>query len=279
MLVGAMNHPARDVLGELAWIANLGFDFVDLTLEPPAAAPWRIDPAAIRSALQKHRLHVVGHTAYYLSIGSPFESIRKAAVSELRSAIQAFAALGAKWMNIHPDGHSPFHPVDFAISQNLASLRELLPVAEEQGLGLMIENVPGKFNSAAQLGAILKELPEVGLHLDIGHCNLMVQHNTAAEIINEFHHRIRHVHIHDNRGGSADLHLALGSGTLDYQKYVRLLKQTGYEGTITLEVFTGRDEDLTASRDILRELWAETEEPPTGHQRFGIEQHRPAVQP
>jgi hypothetical protein len=36
----------------------------------------------------------------------------------------------------------------------------------------MLENLPGDFNTAAQMGELLDPLPELGLHLDIGHANL-----------------------------------------------------------------------------------------------------------
>ena len=54
MQIGAMNHPARDVVAEIDWIGDQGFDFVDLTLEPPAGEPGRIDVDAIRAALDRH---------------------------------------------------------------------------------------------------------------------------------------------------------------------------------------------------------------------------------
>jgi hypothetical protein len=50
MKIGAMNHPARNPLEEIDWFGRHGFDFVDFTLEPPAADPDQIDPAAIRAA-------------------------------------------------------------------------------------------------------------------------------------------------------------------------------------------------------------------------------------
>ena len=89
MLIGTMNHPARDVFAELAWMADLGMDFIDLTLEPPEAASWRIDPEAIRAALERYRMKVVGHTAFYLPLGSAIEDIRQAAVAELRRCLKA----------------------------------------------------------------------------------------------------------------------------------------------------------------------------------------------
>ena len=44
MKIGAMNHPARNPLEEIDWFGRHGFDFVDFTLEPPAADPDQIDP-------------------------------------------------------------------------------------------------------------------------------------------------------------------------------------------------------------------------------------------
>src|SRR5207248_4992164 len=121
--------------------------------------------------------------------------------------------------------------------------------------GLMIENLPGDFNSAPQLGELLEPVPEVGLHLDIGHANLQVPHNTTEEILAVYGSRLRHVHLHDNKGGHADLHMPLGSGTVDTTRAVRALQRCGYDGTITLEVFTPDRSYLAHSRDLLRRIW------------------------
>src|SRR5262245_61389483 len=255
MLIGAMNHPARDVLTEIQWIAELGFDFLDLTLEPPLAVPRRMDLRAVRKALEQTSLAIVGHTAYYLPLCSPFESVRRAAVDELKECLAAFAELGVKWMNLHPDYQAPMHDRAFVIERNVQSLRELLGAAREVGVGLMIENLPGSFNSAAQLGQLLEPLPDLGLHLDIGHANLLVDVNTSAEILKAYGRRLRHVHLHDNKGGSADLHLPLGTGTVQLDYYLRLLQSAGYDGTITLEVFSPDRRYLEYSRELLRRVW------------------------
>lgn len=236
-------------------MADLQLDFIDLTMEPPAAASWRINPEAIREELRRTGLKIVGHTAYYLPLCSPFENVRCAAVAELRICLEKFAQMGVKWMNLHPDRHAPMHDRRFIIERNLETLHDLLPTARQCGVGLMIENLPGDFNSAAQLGELLDPIPELGLHLDIGHSNLMGPHNTAAEIVGKYGKRLKHVHLHDNKGGSADLHLPLGTGTLDVTSELRMLKQSGYDGTITLEVFSPDRHYLTYSRDVLRSIW------------------------
>ena len=255
MLIGAMNHPARDVIGEIQWMSALGLDFLDLTLEPPAAASWCVDVREIRRALDDRGMSVVGHTAYYLPLASSFESIRRATVEELKRCLEQFSKVGARWMNLHPHPHAPMHDRPFVIRQNLQSIRDLLPTAGDCGVGLMIENLPGEFNTVLQLSQLLDPLPELGLHLDIGHANLLVSRNTTDEILRAYGSRLRHVHLHDNKAGSQDLHLPLGAGTLDVHHSIAQLRDTGYDATITLEVFSEDKHFLSYSRDILRKIW------------------------
>lgn len=257
MQIGAMNHPARDVLQEIEWIAGLDLQFIDLTLEPPKAASWKIDRDAIRRALELHGLGVVGHTAFYLPIASGIEEIRRAALTELKRCVEAFAAIGARWMNLHPDHHAPMHDRGFFIRKNVETIAELLPYAAERGVGLMVENLPGDFNSARDLGELLDPLPELGLHLDVGHANLLVAQSTVEELLAAYGSRLRHVHLHDNKGGTADLHLPLGTGSVDLRSAVRHLQRIGYDGTITLEVFTPDPHHLAYSRELLQRVWAE----------------------
>ena len=255
MLIGAMNHPAHSVVEEIEWMAALGLDFIDLTLEPPAAASWLVDPTAIRNALDRTGMKVVGHTAFYLPMGSAFEEVRRACVLELRRCLEVFSAIGAKWMNIHPDRQAPMHDRAFFIRRNIETLTELLPDSRRYGVGMMIENLPGDYNNAPQLGELLDPIPELGLHLDIGHANLLVAYNTTEEILAAYGSRLRHVHLHDNKGGHADLHLPLGAGTVDVARAIRSLQSCGYNGTITLEVFTPDRHYLEYSRDRLRVIW------------------------
>ena len=257
MQIGAMNHPARDPLEEIGWMAEMGLEFIDLTLEPPAVAPWRVDFAAIRRALEAASLDVVGHTAYYLPIGHPFEEVRRAATAALASCQEAFAAVGARWMNVHPDGHAPMHDRAFVVAQNLKSLSALVEAGRKTGVGVMVENVPAGFNTPEQLGELLDALPDLGLHLDIAHANLRVEVNTTEAILARYADRLQHVHLHDNNG-QADQHLPLGAGTIDVPRMVRALRNSRYDGTITLEVFSRDRRHLEYSRDVLRRLWDES---------------------
>jgi sugar phosphate isomerase/epimerase len=219
------------------------------------ASPRQVRPQELKKIIGDAGLGVVGHTAYYLPLGNPFNSLRQAAVAELRRCVEVFAEVGVRWMNVHPDAYAPMHDRIFSIERNVESLRELLAFGRQLGVGIMIENLPGQFNTAEQLADLLAPLPQLGLHLDIGHANLDVERNTTPSILAAHGARVRHVHLHDNKGGRADLHLPLGAGTLDLPARIRELKGSGYDGTITLEVFSPDDHYLSYSRDVLRRLW------------------------
>lgn len=258
MMIGAMNHPARDVLSELAWMAEMKLGHLDLTIEPPAAGPDQIDVKALRKALDGYGMHLVGHTAFYAPIGSGVERLRQAAVHELVHALEVFAELGAKWVNIHPDSNTHFADRAANVERNLQSLGELVGAGKKLGIGVMAENVPGSYNNAQQMAEILDPIPELGMLLDIGHTSLRQpdkHHPYAVEVIERLGPRIKHVHLHDNYAGADDLHLPVGTGQVPFKAALTALKRSGYDGTITLEVFSPDKRYFALSRDIVRETW------------------------
>jgi sugar phosphate isomerase/epimerase len=258
VIIGAMNHPMRDVVAEIRRFRELGFDFLDLTLEPERARPGVINPSAVDAALRETGLLVVGHTAYYLPIGSPFDRLQQAAIDEFADCFDLFARLDVKLVNLHPDPRVPsLFPRDWTVQRNVESLRKLVVLADERGLRLMLENIPGQFNGVETLKTVFDSVPELGWHLDVGHANLGPGANSTAGLLEAFNARLRHVHFSDNKGGDSDLHLPLGAGTIDWRWAIRQLKRFHYDGTITLEVFSPDVDYLVASRRKLRAMWDE----------------------
>jgi sugar phosphate isomerase/epimerase len=256
VIIGAMNHPMRSVVSEIRRFRELGFNFIDLTLEPEMARPDGLDPVEIAAALRETGLGVVGHTAWYLPIASPFDRVRESAIEEMVVCFDLFARLAVKLVNVHPDPRVPsLFPRSWIVQRNVDALGRLAGLAQERGLRLMLENLPGLFNAVDPLQAMLEALPLVGWHLDVGHANLGTGANTSGVLLDALKSRLCHVHFSDNKGGDADLHLPLGAGTIDWQWAVDLLKRHGYDRTITLEVFSPDVEYLTASRRKLRGLW------------------------
>ncbi len=255
MKLGRMNHPARPVLDEIREIAAAGLEFVDLTLEPPLA--WPIDAAALANEIRHLGLAVVGHTSPHLPIASPFDGLREQAREVLRRCFDVFAEVGASAVNVHPERLPAVVPAAEAIRRNAEAVATLADDAAAAGLRLMIENMGRTFNTPAELQPLFDAAPAALLHLDVGHANMgrsLGQPNAVAELVDAFGDRLGHVHVHDNLGAD-DLHLPLGAGTVDWPDVARRLRAAGYDGTVTIEIFSSERVHFESSVRLWRTWW------------------------
>jgi len=258
MRFGGMNNPMIDIIEEIDVMAELGFDFLDLTLEPEETYSATVDVPKIVKALAECNMGLVGHTAWYLPVASPFPELREVAIRELERCMRVFRDLGTDRMNVHPFTRVPLHDEDWVIGQNIDALARLADFGREIGIKIMLENMP-HFSRVAQIKPILEAVPDAGLLLDVGHANLDTPYNYSEELLAHFGERLEHVHVSDNRGSHDDMHLPLGVGNINWLRVVRALKNVGYDGTITIEVFGDDDDYLVMSRDKLQYLWENTE--------------------
>lgn len=115
-------------------------------------------------------------------------------------------------------------------------LKRLIERARDSKITICIENLS---ESALHLRPVFKILSLLDLTLDLGHAQLLSTHNRACEIMDSYPERIRHIHLHDNRGGgspSDDLHLPVGDGIIDFEEIFKKIKAIDYCRTITLEL-------------------------------------------
>ena len=253
-----MNFPGRSVLKEIHRIADEGFDFVDLTLEPPAA--WLPDGKQAGSLMSDLGLTAVGHTAYYLPLASPWPELRDKASDLFKRSLDTFADAGVTLVNVHPDQRIPLTSVDQVRKRNAEAIAALAEDAEQRGIRLMVENLDRLFSRPEDFHEIFAAAPSAGFHLDIGHANLRLglgEVNRTKALLEAHGDRLAHVHVSDNRGGAEDLHLPLGAGMIDWSQSIALLKGAGYDGTVTLEVFSREREHLRVSRRLWLKWWSE----------------------
>lgn len=261
MKIGAMNHPARDPLAEIRWIGEQGFDFVDFTLEPPAADPEVLDLQKIAAALAQHELGVVAHTAWFIPVSSPLAGIRKATLPELRRCLVAAHSIGASVMNVHYRSLPGAFTAEQAIAWHVETLGTLCDEAAGAGITIVLEHVPeGGPRQLENIMEIMRRIPRLRFHLDSGHAKLEGAHDRFSEYLERLGDKLLHVHLSEN-DGTADQHLPLGAvvrNPTDWPEHIRRLKGAGYDGTITLEVFSPCREYLLLSRDLLRRWWEES---------------------
>jgi sugar phosphate isomerase/epimerase len=257
MKIGAMNHPARDPLREIEWFGQNGFDFVDLTLEPPSADPADLNIQAVRAVLDGYGLDLVAHAAYFIPISSPFAGLRQAALQECRRTLEAAARLGARMLTIHYRPIPPLFPPERSPEWHLEVLDPVCSRAAELGVTALLENAPGHPGQIEHIARILDTLPGLGFHLDSGHTHVEGGVDMFDKYLDRFSSRLMHVHLSEN-DGSRDQHLPLGAipkAEIDWAARIARLKASGYDGTISLEVFAAERVYLLQSRDLLRGWW------------------------
>lgn len=253
MRLGTMNDPRLDACAELRWAAEHGFDFLDLTVEGPVAHLENLDIRELRAIVAATGIGIVGHTAPYLPFSSPIARLRRAAVESTVDTFECFATLGATWVNVHIGFTPKLFSRDRWLGWNAESFAELAARAEPYGLRVMIEHPPRPSVSASDITTILDADPRLGFHLDVGHAH--VGGDRIEGLIKALGQRLAHVHLSDNKGGHDD-HLALGDGFIDWPRALGLLRQAGYDGTLTLEVQSPDRDYVLLSAQKVRQWWA-----------------------
>lgn len=254
MIIGAMNSPKADLVSEIELFGEMGFDFVEITLESPGATPDKVQQnrKRIQDALHSYNFGVLSHYPWYFSVAHPYDSIQKAINAEFVRAFETAVSLGAKIATIHTEfmpGGIQERPVHTA--RTVETLKLLHKEAANRGLDLLIENFSASSFSIKDFKFLFAEV-DMGMTLDIGHASTS-DGEGAENFVKEFRKRIRHVHLHDNNKVQ-DQHLPLGAGKIDIARAVKEVKSF-YDGTITLEIHSQDREYLKIGREKLEIMW------------------------
>ncbi|MFZ0612139.1 MAG: sugar phosphate isomerase/epimerase [Desulfobacterales bacterium] len=262
MLYGVMNFPVIPVLDELESLAALDFDFLELAMDSPAAHYTTVgdQKSGLLAALKRHEMQLVCHLPTFVLLADLTDSIRHASLTEVLKSLETVAALGVKKAVCHPAFISGMgaYAIEAARRHAWASLTAIVSKAAELGVTLCLENMfPRSLFGVevAEFREIFNRFPNLMLTLDTGHANIgSPRGKRILKFIDAFADRIGHIHVSDNFG-KQDNHLPIGSGTIAFPKIVSALKKTGYDDTVTFEVFTPDREYLRLSRQKFDRLW------------------------
>lgn len=118
------------------------------------------------------------------------------------------------------------------------SVRRIDAYARDRGLEACVENVMSDFLDVRDFPDLFEQT-DASVCLDTGHAYVTGLDATAqAERICEWGDRISHVHLNDLRYDTADEHLPVGFGTLDFGAIATSMDRTGWTGTCTHEVLS-----------------------------------------
>ena len=179
MQYGAMNFPIKPVIDELADIAALDFDYLELTMDPPQAhySDIRQQMDAIISTLNAHSLGIICHLPTFVSIADLTDSLREASLQEMLHSLEVASELGCRKVVLHP-GHISglgIYVKEDALARANESLASIIDRAQALGLCVCLENMFPRcraYVQPADFVEILQQFPDLKLTLDTGHANI-----------------------------------------------------------------------------------------------------------
>ena len=200
------------------------------------------------------------------SLGAADEAERNRAVAFTRAYIRVASWICARTILVVPgstavawDPSRPVVPYGRCWEQSVKSIRELLPLAEELGVTLALENVWMRFLiSPMEWKLFLDQFDSdrIGMYLDVGNCQLYVPARDYVEVLGT---RIKAVHIKnwngtDCGGGLHGFGDSLLEGDVDYRATFSALDRIGYDATFTAEMIPfSRLPDLVLPDPVLAE--------------------------
>jgi sugar phosphate isomerase/epimerase len=250
------------VCGHVAELGYTGLEVAPFTLAPLITDVTAEKRAELRRTAEAAGVTLIGlhwllakTTGFQLT--SPDAAVRKATGDYLAELVRCAADLGGDILVLGsplqrkiPDGFTRQQATDFALD----SLSHCLPALTDTGVKLCLEPLTPKetdfMNTAAEAVELIGRLahPNVKLHLDVK--AMTAEPQSAPDTIRGFAAHTYHFHANDpNLRGP-------GFGDADFRPIFAALKETGYSGWVSVEVFDYTPDPDTIARESIRYMRA-----------------------
>lgn len=231
--------------------ARLGFDAVELF----TASADAVNPDKLQQLCETNKIEIAavgtgaGKVLHGLTLTSPNKDVREKAVAFISEMITFGAGFGAPAIIGSMQGNAePGTERPQAVAWLAEGLNELGPQAQEQGVSLIYEPLnryeTNMFNQLGMGADFLETLDSrnVMLLADLFHMN--IEEESIANAIRANAARIGHLHFADSN------RRPVGMGHTDMTDIARALKDVGYTGYASAEVFPWPDPDTAAEQTM-----------------------------
>jgi sugar phosphate isomerase/epimerase len=190
---------------------------------------------------------------WYPSFIEPNPVYRRVRIDHTRRALSLCAELGAPHITTEPGGPiAPGQSRQDAIDLFVEVLKPLAEHAHDLGVLLLIEPEPDLLlETTEQYLEVAERLnaPSIGLNFDVGHA-FCVKEDLPRAIAKLATH-IRHYHVEDIAASRVHHHLVPGTGAIDFVEVIQAIRQTGYDGWVTVELYPFIEDPDAAARSAL----------------------------
>jgi sugar phosphate isomerase/epimerase len=235
--------------------------WLEFSCQNPVNFPQTFDRGRVRrvrSLIERSEIRCGLHSASFVNTAEIMPTVRSAAAVHLREYVDLTAALGAEYLVVHCGFHFSAY-LDRVRAALYETMARTVEYGERRRVLLVIENMnrlPGD-SEFQYLGVTVEEYqdlfrrirsPYLGLALDVAHCELLP--GGTVPFVRALAERIRSVQISDNRG-RVDEHLAIGEGTIRFERVLGALSGIDFAGPLIVELV-----DVTKKLRSLRRLRA-----------------------
>ena len=238
-----VNYSMQDTI---SLIAEAGFEGIDVWGGRPHVYRQDFSQAeleVIRAQIEDHGLTAVSFMPAFFryphSLSNPNEVIRQDSLDYMRQCMDNAVALEAEILLIVP-GRSLFgQDLADARQRLLDSIDSICRYAQQYEIRLGIEpankKVTDLVNTAEHAKRIIQELgyANLGVVIDSGHIHLSDE--TPEQAVKTLGSLLLQVHVNDN-DGLHQQNLIPGDGTFEFESFLRILAEAGYDGFLSLEL-------------------------------------------
>ena len=210
-----------------------GLDAVELHQYPTIAEAEKVAGIVREAGLEIASVMCMTHWGSPLS--STDEEVRTKGVTGVAEALRQAQAIGTDVVLVVPGVVTEDVSYKAAYENSRRSLGELLPVAEETGVTMALENVWNRFLlSPLEMRDFIDSFgsPLVAAYFDVGNILLYGYPHHWIEALKK---RIKRVHIKDFDTNTRQF-VGLLQGSVDYPRVMAALRGVGYHGYITAEL-------------------------------------------
>jgi sugar phosphate isomerase/epimerase len=220
-------------------LAKFGYESIEISGEPE-----QYNTREVRKLLQEHGLRCWGAVTLMLgerNLVAKDETQRARTVQYVNDCITMVKELDGDEMTIVPGTVGKTTPDSTPENEwawAVDALKEIYAHGQKSGVRLAIEPL-NRFETyfisrAAQALALAEAVgPDCGICLDAFHLN--IEEANLYDAIRSAGQRLADFHVADNN------RLACGMGALDWPKIVSTLRETGYDGALTVEFVAAID--------------------------------------
>lgn len=209
--------------------SDLGFQFIEINMNMPEYQSDSMDLSHFKEIAKKFGIYFTIHLDENLNIGDFNPYVADAYIKTVTQTIEIAKAIDAPIINMHLTNGVYFtlpneriYLFNRYINQYLAKFSDFIKLCEtaigDSGIKICIENCDGFKDFHIQAIELMLKSPVFSLTYDVGHDHCI--NGKDGEFIIKNSDKLLHMHLHDAIG--IKHHLALGSGEININNYLKI---------------------------------------------------------